>query len=159
MVLSLQGPDRRAAANRGGFTLLELMVVIVIIGILAGFVGINVLGRIKKAKITNTRAQIKTLYGAVRLYKIDTGQYPYELEDLVVEPPDVVNWASGGYLDGAQVPLDAWYNDYQYEIGEGGDDEPFYIYSYGGDGEEGGEDENADIYKHDYAVEDSVEGY
>lgn len=152
--------DPMSWQNRDGFTLLELMVVIVIIGILAGFVGINVIDKIEKAKITGTRAQIKTLHGAVKLYKIDTGEYPIELEDLVTMPPDVENWAKNGYLDGAQeIPHDNWHNEYQYDLAEG-DDYPFYIFSYGADGQEGGEEESADLYNVDvYADSDGGDGF
>lgn len=143
--LKISGPF--LSDNRRGFTLLELMVVIVIIGILAGFTGIEVMGRIKKAKITGTQAQIKALHQAVKLYYMDTDQYPYALEDLVVQPPDVDNWSKNGYLDGVmEIPLDKWNYEYLYDPGEGGDDYAFYIYSYGADGEPGGDGENADLY-------------
>jgi general secretion pathway protein G len=104
-----------------------------------------VIGRIEEAKVNTAKAQISTLQSAVKYYKIDTGQYPTSLEDLVVEPAGVVGWNQDGYLDGAvEIPLDPWGYEYEYEYhGQRG---KFEIYSYGADGEAGGEDADADIY-------------
>ena len=125
--------------------MVELMVVIVILGILASLVGVNVIGRIEEAKVNAAKAQISTLQSAVKFYKIDTGQYPTSLGDLVVQPAGVIGWNQDGYLDGAvEIPLDPWSYEYMYEYhGQRG---KFEIYSLGADGEEGGEDEDADIY-------------
>lgn len=133
------------------FTLLELMVVLVILGLLAALVTTNVIDRIGKAKIVTTKAQTKTLHQAVLNYKLDTGQYPDSsvgLEALVTQPPDVANWSEDGYLEGVlAVPLDAWGNEYLYQYP--GEFSRFDIFSYGADGEEGGEGEDADIYNSD----------
>lgn len=135
----------------GGFTLVELMVVIVIIGLLASVVGVNVIGYIAKAKVNTARAQIKIFHNAVKLHKLDTGQYPDNamgLEGLVEPPPGVIGWNKDGYLDGAsQIPLDPWNNSYEYQYpGEYG---VYDIFSLGADGKDGGEDEDADLYNSD----------
>ena len=131
-----------------GFTLIVLLVVLAIIGFLAGVVAPKVMQYIAKAQKTSTRAQIKVFHLAAQNYKIDTGQYPESLEDLVEEPGDVTGWNRGGYLDGTSViPLDAWDNEYEYLYP--GDYTDFDIISWGADGQEGGEDEDADIYNSD----------
>jgi len=140
------------------FTLIELMVVLVILGLLAGLVGTKVIRYIAKAKVTTAQAQIKLLHDAVNNFKIDTGRYPDSLEDLVREPPDVTGWNPEGYLEGATViPKDPWGNDYYYDYP--GERSTFDIYSYGADGKEGGEnDEDKDIYN-SYTGEETGELY
>ena len=138
----------RRTRRVNGFTLVELLVVIVIIGLLAALVGTNVIGHIDKAKVTTTRAQIKNLHDAVNLYKLDTGRYPDSLLDLVEPPADVSNWNEDGYLEGTLVlPLDAWNGDFYYEYpGQYG---KFDIWSLGADHEEGGDGFDADLYNSD----------
>jgi general secretion pathway protein G len=133
------------------FTMIEIMAVIVIIGILAGIVAVNVVGRIDKARVTTTKANLKLLHSAVIQFKLDTGRYPGEdmgLLELIEEPTDVTGWAEGGYLNTTDIPKDAWGNDFIYQIyPESG--KPFVVISYGADGEEGGEGYNADLYSTD----------
>jgi len=134
-----------------GFTMVELMAVLVIIGLLAGVVAVNVVGKIDKAKVTATKANLKMLHSAVIQFKLDTGRFPSEemgLEELIEEPSDVEGWNPGGYLETTEIPKDAWKNDFYYErYPESG--KPFVIISYGADGEEGGEDYDADLYSTD----------
>ncbi len=139
-------------SNRG-FTLVELMVVIVILALLAGLVGNNVMGYIAKAKITTARSQIKMFEGAISAFKLDTGHYPDNADGLyalIEEPPGVTGWNSEGYLENMNdIPKDPWGGDYYYQYP--GDYAKFDIWSYGADGQEGGEDEDADIYNSDIA--------
>ena len=130
-----------------GFTLIEIMVVLIIIGLLAGIVVPKLMGRTEEAKRIKTAVQIKNLQSALDLYKLDSGVYPSTDQGLqaLVEKPAVGeipnNWKEGGYID--KIPKDPWGNNYVYiSPGVHGD---YDLYSYGADGEEGGEGRNADI--------------
>ena len=135
--------------KESGFTLIELMVVIVILGILAGFVVPRIMGRPEEARRMKARVQIESIETALNLYKLDNGSYPTTEQGLqaLVEAPTVGTlpraWRNGGYLEKGRVPKDPWGNDYLYlSPGVHGD---FDLFSYGADGEPGGEDKNADI--------------
>ncbi len=136
-----------------GFTLVELMAVLLIIALLAGVAARNFMGTTEKAKVTTTKATLKMLHGAVNMFKLDTGRYPTEdmgLLELVEQPTDVTGWATGGYLETTQIPLDAWKQEFVYQLNpESG--KPFVIISYGADGKEGGEENSydADLYSTD----------
>ena len=134
-----------------GFTIVELMAVIIILGLLATVVAINVAGRIDKARVTATRASSKMLHNAVVQFKLDTGYYPSEeggLQELVEQPGDVENWQESGYLETTEVPKDGWGREFLYErFPESG--KPFVIISFGANGEEGGEGYDADLYSTD----------
>ncbi len=127
-----------------GFTLLELLVVMVIIGLLAGYVGPKYFSQIGKSEIKATRAQIDALGKAVDQYRLDVGNFPSTedgLAALVVRPPNQGKW-DGPYLT-KNVPPDPWGNAYVYKSpGEHGD---YDLLSYGKDGRPGGVGEAADI--------------
>ena len=127
-----------------GFTLLELLVVMVIIGLLAGYVGPKLFGQIGKSEVKVTRAQIDALQKSLDQYRLDVGRYPsgeQGLAVLVAKPADEAKWA-GPYLAKA-VPKDPWGNDYQYRSpGEHGE---YDLLSLGKDGRPGGEGEDADL--------------
>jgi general secretion pathway protein G len=133
-----------------GFTLIELMVVIVILGILAGLVLPRFMGRTEEAKKTKAKLQIENLESALKLYKLDIGTYPTTeqgLEALVQKPSSGAvpkNWREGGYLEKTKIPEDPWGRPYVY-ISPGIKNRDFDLKSMGADGEEGGEGENADI--------------
>ena len=133
----------------GGFTLIELMVVIVILSMLAILVGPKIIGRTDDAKIADAKVQIKNLETALKLYKLDNGVYPSTEQGLnaLVNAPTVgvvpKKYREGGYLENRDVPKDPWDNDYIYlSPGEHGD---YDLYSLGADAARGGEDKNADI--------------
>ncbi len=139
--------NRRNRTVQGGFTLIEVMVVIVILGILAAVVVPRIMDRPDTARIAKVKQDIRTLESALNLYKLDNFTYPSTdqgLEALVKKPsgePEPRNWKEGGYID--RLPKDPWGNDYQYlNPGVHG---PIDIYSLGADGQEGGEGINADI--------------
>jgi len=133
-----------------GFTLIEIMVVVVIIGILATIVSVNFMGRVEQAKITKAKAQIKNFEAALDLYRLDNGEYPSTEQGLqaLIEKPTTGKipccWREGGYLKNvSKIPKDPWNHDYVYLCP--GTKGPYDIISYGADGEPGGEGKNADI--------------
>lgn len=141
--------DKTRRKDRG-FTLIELMVVIVILGILAGLIIPRIMGRPDEARRAKARIQIESLGTALKLYKLDNGNYPTTEQGLqgLVEAPAggqlaKKNWREGGYLEGNKVPKDPWDRDFVYiSPGSHGD---FDLSSYGVDGEPGGEGKNKDI--------------
>ena len=144
-------PSRFPAVNprrhARGFTLIEILVVVVIIGILAGAVMTNLWGETDRAMQARAKADIDTLKTSLNLYRLDNFVYPSTnqgLEALINRPggsPEARNWRSGGYID--RIPKDPWGRDYVYlSPGQRGD---FDLYSYGADGQPGGEGENADV--------------
>jgi general secretion pathway protein G len=132
-----------------GFTLIELMVVIVILSLLAVLVGPKIIGRSDDAKVADAKVQIRNLETGLKLYKLDSGNYPSTeqgLQSLVTKPTVgqiPKNYRAEGYLENKDVPKDPWGNDYIYlSPGEHGD---YDLYSFGADGVRGGEGKNADI--------------
>ena len=130
-----------------GFTLVEIMVVVVILALLAGIILPKIMGRPEEARRTAANVQMKELEAALNLFKIDNGFYPSTeqgLQALVAKPvigEQPKHYKEGGYLH--KVPKDPWGNDYVYlSAGQHGE---FDLVSYGADGVEGGEGKNADI--------------
>lgn len=137
-------PRNRNGARRAGFSLAELMVVIVIIGLLAGLVARNVMKTLVTANEGVARAEIENIMGALNDYAINNGgRYPESLEALVT--PDEKGYT---ILDSDTVPIDPWKNEYQYDPPGPGQLKPV-VYSLGRDGTRGGEGEDADILSTD----------
>jgi len=133
------------ARSQRGFTLIEVMVVVVIIGLLAAIVAPNLIGNIDKAAVTRAKGDIRSIETALNLFRLDNFRYPSTdqgLQALVTNPGGALatNWER--YLN--SVPSDPWSNTYQY-ISPGQRGLDFDVFSYGADGQEGGEDLNADI--------------
>ena len=133
--------------NKSGFTLIEVIVVLVILGILASIVAPNVIGNVDKSRVVKANQDIRAIESALQMYRVDNFKYPSTdqgLQALVDKPSsgaEAKNWQKGGYIP--KLPKDPWQNDYQYiSPGESGD---YDIYSLGADGVPGGEDFNADI--------------
>ncbi len=133
-----------------GFTLIELMVVIIILGLLVGLVLPRIVGREEEAKVAAAKTQIKLFEGALDTFKLDNGFYPATdqgLDALIKKPeagriPD--KWHEGGYLKPARIPKDPWGNPYLY-FSPGNEGREYEIISYGADGAPGGDGKNADI--------------
>jgi general secretion pathway protein G len=132
---------RRLRAT-AGFTLIEIMVVVFILGLLVTLVAPKIIGRTDEARRTKALADIKGIEEAMHLFKLDNGFYPSTaegLQALVQRPPSARNYSPDGYLD--RMPVDPWGNPYAYFS----DGQEYIIKSYGADGQEGGEGKNADI--------------
>lgn len=142
---------KKIAPSQRGFTLIEIMVVMVILGLLVSVVAPNIMGQNTKARTGITKTQIKSISSALDMYKLDNFNYPgteQGLDALVTEPsgsPEAKNWNNDGYLK--KIPLDPWKNEYQYV--SPGSEGPYDLYSFGADGHEGGSEENTDISNHD----------
>jgi general secretion pathway protein G len=133
------------SSRQVGFTLLELLVVMVIIGLLVGYVAPKYFAQLGKSEVKAVRAQIGAISKALDVYRLDTGHYPSQeagLNALNTAPANEPKW-QGPYLQKA-VPLDSWGQPYIYRIP--GEKNDYDLFSYGKDGKPGGTDDNADIY-------------
>lgn len=133
--------------KQSGFSLIEILVVLVILGLLVSIVAPNVLGRADEARVQKAEADFKSIATALKIYRLDNFAYPATeqgLAALVEKPtlaPEPRNWKPGGYLD--ELPLDPWGRPYLYLApGEHG---AFDLFSYGADGVPGGEGQNQDL--------------
>lgn len=131
----------RRLSSSAGFTLIEIMVVVFILGLLATLVAPKIIGRTDDARRTKAAADIKAIEQALQLYKLDNGAYPRELRELV--EPSGGAWNPEGYLD--REPVDPWGVGYVYAS----DGQQYVVKSYGADGSDGGEGKNADISSED----------
>ncbi len=133
-----------------GFTLLEILIVITILGILASLVAVKLMDRPGEARALKAEMDIKSLETALKLYKLDNSFYPTTEQGLqsLVEKPSTgripAKWREGGYLEKDVVPRDPWGNDFLY-ISPGEHNRDYDLWSYGADGEEGGDGENTDV--------------
>jgi len=138
---------QRLQSNEKGFTLIEIMVVLIILGLLVAIVAPKILGRTDDARITAAKLQIRQLEDALHLYKLDNAVYPSTEQglDSLVNKPAVgevpTHWREGGYVP--KIPNDPWSHPYVY-LSPGAHGE-YDLLSYGADGEPGGEGKNADI--------------
>lgn len=140
-------PDR---GFRAGFTLVEILVVVIILGILAGLVVPRIVDQPEKARQTKAKMQMESLETALQLFKLDNGFYPTTEQGLaaLVSKPSIGRvpnrWREGGYLDKGQVPKDPWGREFVY-LSPGVRNQDFDLLSKGADGEIGGENEDKDI--------------
>lgn len=143
---TFRAPARRTTLR--GFTLLEMLVVLMIIGLIAGLVGPRLFTKVDQSKITAAETQIKILRSALENVRLDIGRYPTQEEGLSLlskAPTDaaVASRWRGPYLSD-ELPLDPWNNAYQYSLG-GANGQPFALYSWGADGKPGGEGDARDL--------------
>ena len=137
-------PRRRQ--RQSGFTILEIVIVVMIIGILAAAIGPNLIGNVDKAQINRAKPDLRSIDTALKMYRLDNFTYPTSeqgLEALVTAPndPNLTNYQDGGYLP--KPPVDPWNRPYQYlNPGQNGDVD---VFTLGADGRPGGEGTNADI--------------
>ena len=144
--------------NDAGFTLIEIMAVVLIIGLLSTIVGVSIFAQVDKGRITATSVQISNLESVLELYRMDSARYPTTeqgLDALVNEPDDATNYPPGGYLQKRRVPEDPWGNPYQYEQPGQNNSHSYDLWSYGADGNPGGDDAAADIGNWNYGGDES----
>lgn len=138
--------NKKLPTQQAGFTLIEVMVVIVILGILAGVVVPQVLGSGDQARVGTTKTVLSNVSGALDMYKLNNHKYPTSaqgLQALITQQEGSKNWPEGGYLKGG-IPKDGWDNEIQY-LSPGTEGRPYDLYSFGADGKPGGEGIDADI--------------
>lgn len=141
----IKGKRRAVPACEAGLTLLEMIVVLVIIAIVAGLVTMNVVGRPDQARVTTTKTNLASLSSALKMYRLDNGQYPTTEQGLKAlaqkpsTPPIPSAWPEGGYV--SETPVDAWGNPYVYSA----TGSSFELKSLGKDGQPGGEGLDADL--------------
>ncbi len=141
----------RAHRRQRGFTLIEIMAVVLIMGLLAGIVGYNIIGSMDRGRVTSTRVQISALEQALQQYYADNGRFPTTEQglDALVQAPSIApeprHYQAGGYLGRKVVPVDSWGNAFQYEAPGQMNPEAFDVWSLGADGEPGGDGTNGDL--------------
>ena len=146
--------------RQGGFTLIEIMAVVLIIGLLSGLVGYAVFAQVDRASVTATRAQIQSLEGVLELYRMDNARFPTTeqgLEALIYETtvaPVPRDFPAGGYINKRRIPTDSWGEALHYESPGQNNPHAFDLWSYGADALPGGEGVNKDISNWN---EDSIE--
>ena len=136
---------RKSNQRQRGFTLMELLVVLAILGLLVSLVGPQVLNQLGGAKSKTAKTQISDLEQALEMYKLDVGRFPSTnegMEALVKKPGDAIGW-NGPYLKGGKVPKDPWKREYNYKYP--GQNAELDIFTYGQNGSPGGDGEDADV--------------
>jgi general secretion pathway protein G len=147
------------ATRQGGFTLIEIMAVVLIIGLLSTLVGIAIFPQIDKSRVNAARAQIKMLDAALEAFRMDNAKFPTSeqgLDALVRAPAEARNFQPGGYLREKRLPDDPWGNVYQYEAPGTHNSHSYDLWSWGADGAPGGDGTDMDIGN--WADDESLDG-
>jgi general secretion pathway protein G len=151
--MTVESPNEQAvdAPREDGFTLIEIMAVVLIMGMLMGLVGVAVFSQVDKARQTTARAKISQLESALEFYRLDNSRYPTTeqgLQALLEQPssgPNVRNYPKGGYLQKSDMLKDPWGEEFQYESPGQHNPQSFDLWSQGADQAAGGADTDADI--------------
>lgn len=140
---SFQNRTKRGGVVRGGFTLIEVLLVLVILVVLGAIAASQFLGVQDRANINAAKAQVSQFATSIDMYRFDTKQYPGELEDLIQKPSDTTlaeRW-SGPYVDKSKVPVDPWDNPYKYSKEGKKNSAKYDVWSTGPDGQDGSDDD------------------
>ena len=143
--------EQKTRTQRDGFTLIEIMAVVLIIGLLSGIVGVAIFRQVDRGRATAAKAQISNLESVLELYRMDNARFPTTeqgLEALVTRPassPEPRNYPEGGYMSSSRLPVDPWGEPYQYESPGQHNRSSFDLWTFGADGTPGGEGVDADI--------------
>ena len=129
-----------------GFSLIEILVAVMIIGILLAVVGAGTVGYLRRAALTGTKSSLNALSQAIELYRADTGVYPKQLEELIEAPKALAKKWMGPYISKKTTPQDGWNHDFYYKVTPGGK-HPYDLFSYGPHGEEGPEEEHLSVWE------------
>ena len=133
--------NTRPARRQGGFTILEIVIVFILLAAIMAFIGPRIFEQMGRAKSGEAKIRIQSLVGQIEMYRLEVGKYPDNLQALVKQPGGVDKW-NGPYAKDTDLK-DAWGNDYRYTVpGQG---KAFDLVSLGADGRDGGEGENRDI--------------
>jgi general secretion pathway protein G len=135
----MRAPTRQR--RQGGFTILEIVIVFILLAGIMAFVGPKIFEQMGRAKSQEARIRMQHLVGQIEMYKLEVGRYPENLQALVKQPPGLDKW-NGPYAKDDDLK-DAWGNDFRFQLP--GSSKPFDLVSLGADGREGGEGENRDI--------------
>jgi general secretion pathway protein G len=144
-----------------GFTLIEIMAVVLIIGLLSALVGIAIFPMIDKARVGTTQTQIQMLDGALEAYRMDNAKFPTTeqgLTALIQPPPEARNALPGGYLREKRIPTDPWGNKFQYESPGQHNTHSYDLWSFGADGTPGGSGVDADISNWTEGADTALDG-
>ena len=140
--------EKRRDRRRAGFTLIEIMAVVIIMGLLMGIVGVTVFGRVDEARVATARIQMKQVENALEFYRMDNSRYPTTeegLRALIEAPPNTRNYPRGGYLKNKDGLIDPWDNPFQYQSPGQHNEHTFDVWSQGADGAPGGTGLDADV--------------
>lgn len=143
--------DVRSRRHHAGFTLIEIMAVVLIIGFLTGMVGIAVFNQVDKARVQAAQAQLANFESLLELYRMDNARFPSSEQglDALIHPasvePQPRNFPPGGYLNKQLLPVDPWGNEYQYASPGECNPQSFDLWSWGADGKQGGEGLDAEV--------------
>jgi len=143
--------ERTPRVSDAGFTLIEVMAVVLIIGLLSTLVGVSVFQQVDRGRVTAAQAQISNLESVIEIYRMEQARFPTTEQGLealarpATSAPEPRNFPPGGYLKGGRVPIDPWGEEYQYASPGEHNSHGYDIWSWGADGQPGGEGVDADI--------------